>query len=58
MHHIITPESIVYQRPVQYYETDRMQIVHHSNYIRWKKSVWHSWHKRAFPMTRWNTMAF
>ena len=34
MHHIITPESIVYQRPVQYYETDRMQIVHHSNYIR------------------------
>ena len=20
---------------VQYYETDQMQIVHHSNYIRW-----------------------
>ena len=24
-----------YERPVYYYETDRMQIVHHSNYIRW-----------------------
>ena len=25
----------VYEREVQYYETDQMQIVHHSNYIRW-----------------------
>lgn len=24
-----------YKRKVQYYETDRMGIVHHSNYIRW-----------------------
>lgn len=24
-----------YCRPVYYYETDQMQIVHHSNYIRW-----------------------
>lgn len=24
-----------YERPVQYYETDKMKIVHHSNYIRW-----------------------
>ena len=24
-----------YERLVQYYETDRMGIVHHSNYIRW-----------------------
>ena len=24
-----------YRRRVQYYETDRMGIVHHSNYIRW-----------------------
>ena len=24
-----------YRRLVQYYETDRMGIVHHSNYIRW-----------------------
>lgn len=27
--------SIVYERDVFYYETDRMGIVHHSNYIRW-----------------------
>lgn len=24
-----------YQHKVQYYETDQMGIVHHSNYIRW-----------------------
>lgn len=24
-----------YERPVQYYETDAMQVVHHSNYFRW-----------------------
>ncbi|MGI6007439.1 MAG: acyl-CoA thioesterase [Ruminococcus sp.] len=24
-----------YERKVQYYETDKMGIVHHSNYIRW-----------------------
>lgn len=24
-----------YRRKVQYYETDQMKIVHHSNYIRW-----------------------
>lgn len=27
--------NIVYTRPVFYYETDRMDCVHHSNYIRW-----------------------
>ena len=25
----------LYQHKVQYYETDKMGIVHHSNYIRW-----------------------
>ncbi len=25
----------VYEHVVQYYETDRMGVVHHSNYIRW-----------------------
>ena len=28
-------EPNAYIRPVHYYETDRMSIVHHSNYIRW-----------------------
>ncbi|MBP3633028.1 MAG: acyl-CoA thioesterase [Oscillospiraceae bacterium] len=28
-------EQKAYLRPVHYYETDQMAIVHHSNYIRW-----------------------
>lgn len=28
-------EAVIYERPVYYYETDRMDCVHHSNYIRW-----------------------
>ena len=28
-------EIIPYERSVYYYETDKMAIVHHSNYIRW-----------------------
>ncbi len=28
-------ESSVYTRKAQYYETDQMGVVHHSNYIRW-----------------------
>ncbi len=28
-------EPVVYERQVYYYETDRMDCVHHSNYIRW-----------------------
>ena len=24
-----------YEHKVQYYETDKMGVVHHSNYIRW-----------------------
>ncbi len=28
-------ESAAYKHKVQYYETDQMRIVHHSNYIRW-----------------------
>ncbi len=27
--------DLVYQHKVQYYETDQMKVVHHSNYIRW-----------------------
>ena len=29
----------VYERAVQYYETDKMSIVHHSNYIRWMEEA-------------------
>lgn len=26
---------MLYEHKIQYYETDQMQVVHHSNYIRW-----------------------
>lgn len=29
----------VYEHKVQYYETDQMKIVHHSNYIRWMEEA-------------------
>ena len=28
-------KSVIYRHKVQYYETDKMNCVHHSNYIRW-----------------------
>lgn len=28
-------EEIIYERTAKYYETDKMGIVHHTNYIRW-----------------------
>ena len=40
----------VYQHKVQYYETDKMGITHHSNYIRWMEEARveylarHGWH--------------
>lgn len=32
-----------YERVVYYYETDRMGIVHHSNYIRWMEEARMDW---------------
>lgn len=32
-------ENRIYTHEVQYYETDAMQIVHHSNYIRWMEEA-------------------
>ena len=29
----------VYRHKVQYYETDKMGITHHSNYIRWMEEA-------------------
>lgn len=34
-----TMEITVYQHKAQYYETDQMGIVHHSNYIRWMEEA-------------------
>lgn len=30
---------MIYEHKVQYYETDRMQVVHHSNYVRWMEEA-------------------
>lgn len=30
---------MIYKHKVQYYETDKMQVVHHSNYIRWMEEA-------------------
>ena len=30
---------MLYTHKVQYYETDKMQIVHHSNYVRWMEEA-------------------
>ena len=49
-----------YEHKVQYYETDQMGCVHHSNYIRWfeeaRTAIWNSWiwdtpgwRKKEFP---------
>ncbi len=41
---------ITYKRTVNYYETDQMAIVHHSNYIRWLEEARIFWlEKSGFP---------
>ena len=37
-----------YEHKVQYYETDQMQVVHHSNYIRWFEEA------RVFMLEHYN----
>lgn len=40
--------SIIYERKINYYETDRMGIVHHSNYIRYMEEA------RCFMLEKYN----
>ena len=35
--------SYIYERKVNYYETDRMGVVHHSNYIRYMEEARNAW---------------
>ncbi|NLB15722.1 MAG: acyl-CoA thioesterase, partial [Clostridiales bacterium] len=35
--------EFIYCHKVQYYETDQMGIVHHSNYIRWMEEARCAW---------------
>lgn len=39
------PEGFVYERRANYYETDQMGIIHHSNYIRWMEEARIAWMK-------------
>ena len=42
--------TVPYTRPVHYYETDRMDCVHHSNYIRWfEEARVHFMRESGFP---------
>ena len=44
---MIDMEIKPYERMVYYYETDRMGIVHHSNYIRWFEEARLDWMKQV-----------
>lgn len=35
----VVKENVMYNHKVQYYETDKMGITHHSNYIRWMEEA-------------------
>ncbi len=35
--------SFIFKRPINYYETDRMGVVHHSNYIRYMEEARTAW---------------
>ncbi len=35
--------SFIYERKINYYETDRMGVVHHSNYIRYLEEARTEW---------------
>ena len=41
-----------YERSPFYYETDRMNVIHHSNYIRWQEYI--LWNRLDIPMQKWN----
>lgn len=45
--------TVIYEREVYYYETDRMDCVHHSNYIRWfEEARIHFMREMDFPYDR------
>lgn len=45
--------TVTYHREVYYYETDRMDCVHHSNYIRWfEEARIHFMREMGFPYDR------
>lgn len=50
---ITMEKSIEYERTAFYYETDRMNVIHHSNYIRWfEEARIHFMDKVGYPYAR------
>ncbi len=50
-------KQIPYRHKVQYYETDQMSIVHHSNYIRWFEEARVDWFDQmGFPFQKVEAM--
>lgn len=50
------PESL-YTRRANYYETDKMGIIHHSNYIRWfEEARLHYMEEMGWPFTKVEAM--
>lgn len=44
--------SIVFERTINYYETDKMGVVHHSNYIRYLEEARCFWlNKVGMPLS-------
>ena len=46
-----------YKHLVQYYETDQMGIVHHSNYIRWFEEGHFFLKRMALAIRKWKNQA-
>ena len=40
-------QMMVYEHRTQYYETDQMGVIHHSNYVRWLESARTWWMRQA-----------
>ena len=40
-------QMMVYEHRTQYYETDQMGVIHHSNYVRWLESARIWWMRQA-----------
>ena len=51
--------SFIYERKINYYETDKMGVVHHSNYIRYLEEARSRWMEELeIPMDSLENMGF
>lgn len=51
--------SFIYERKINYYETDKMSVVHHSNYIRYLEEARMGWlEELEIPMEKLENVGF